>query len=410
MTSVGVGGHTRRGSGRFTAMVLALVASAVFAGTAAAAPAPPPGGSNLFATSRSVAISAARVRLSLYVRDHPADVAAVEPVACPLVAPEAIAAAAAATSGSRAVDLRLYLDPWTAQTSANPELRPASATPGVEVGLPIVTCGGGRPDDPALTRPSLFAISLRSGVAFRDVARVYGVEPALPVAASGIGGQMSGSCLAASVTGVCVTVWSSGSLVLGMTLDGPRGAVNPATPADLLTGSIPEIVNNLAVQIAPARGCDSGSILADTGVALIGEPVCHGGWAMSSGAECPADGPCPTRLLFQVDPSGWRSMGSVDVTCAETLAPFGMTGNTARQFTNPCDANAPVLQYRSARPGSVGHNTRAIQIALVSLGYVMPVDGRYGPLTQAAVLDYQTRNGLSVDGIAGRQTQGSLGI
>src|SRR5690349_18080122 len=37
-----------------------------------------------------------------------------------------------------------------------------------------------------------------------------------------------------------------------------------------------------------------------------------------------------------------------------------------------------------------------------------PVDGRFGPLTAAAVRRYQDRDGLAVDGIAGPRTQAAL--
>ncbi|MCL1851975.1 MAG: peptidoglycan-binding protein [Peptococcaceae bacterium] len=41
--------------------------------------------------------------------------------------------------------------------------------------------------------------------------------------------------------------------------------------------------------------------------------------------------------------------------------------------------------------------------------YPGPVDGLYGPLTKAAIRDYQYRNGLEVDGIVGPNTWASLG-
>jgi peptidoglycan hydrolase-like protein with peptidoglycan-binding domain len=42
---------------------------------------------------------------------------------------------------------------------------------------------------------------------------------------------------------------------------------------------------------------------------------------------------------------------------------------------------------------------RDIQAALYRKGYSAgPADGRLGPRTQAAIRDYQSRNGLEVDG------------
>lgn len=64
---------------------------------------------------------------------------------------------------------------------------------------------------------------------------------------------------------------------------------------------------------------------------------------------------------------------------------------------------------------AVGRNvssqsTQWIQTRLNQLGgYKLAVDGVYGPATTAAVIDWQRKHGLQVDGIAGAQTVASLG-
>ena len=70
----------------------------------------------------------------------------------------------------------------------------------------------------------------------------------------------------------------------------------------------------------------------------------------------------------------------------------------------------PIPERTNIEPGSSGQRVAQLQIALVGLGYPIAVDGEYGPRTEAAVRDFQQRNGLAVDGIAGPQTQESLGI
>ena len=87
-----------------------------------------------------------------------------------------------------------------------------------------------------------------------------------------------------------------------------------------------------------------------------------------------------------------------------------MTAVTAQQFTPICDRNDPALRVGTIQPGRPGCAGCALQIALVNLGYDMPVDGRYGPITESAVVDFQIDNGLTVDGITGRQTRTALGI
>jgi peptidoglycan hydrolase-like protein with peptidoglycan-binding domain len=52
---------------------------------------------------------------------------------------------------------------------------------------------------------------------------------------------------------------------------------------------------------------------------------------------------------------------------------------------------------------------RRLQLRLRALGYSPgPVDGRYGRLTQNAVLRFQRASGIAADGVAGPQTQGLL--
>ena len=63
--------------------------------------------------------------------------------------------------------------------------------------------------------------------------------------------------------------------------------------------------------------------------------------------------------------------------------------------------------------GYQSHNgssaVKALQRRLISLGYAPgPVDGRYGPLTEHAVIAFQAAHGLRVDGIAGPLTLAAL--
>lgn len=66
-------------------------------------------------------------------------------------------------------------------------------------------------------------------------------------------------------------------------------------------------------------------------------------------------------------------------------------------------SNYPTVQY-----GSYGDTVRQLQQALNQVGYSLDVDGGFGTKTRAAVIDYQKKNGLRVDGVAGSETMGSL--
>lgn len=73
--------------------------------------------------------------------------------------------------------------------------------------------------------------------------------------------------------------------------------------------------------------------------------------------------------------------------------------------------NAPPL-----RRGATGEAVIVLQQALIDLGFTMPIstarsvvpDGQYGPETEATVRAFQAANGLSADGIAGRDTLGLM--
>lgn len=72
----------------------------------------------------------------------------------------------------------------------------------------------------------------------------------------------------------------------------------------------------------------------------------------------------------------------------------------------PVYANAAVLKY-----GSRGKDVTALQTKLKRWGYYTgSVDGVFGPKTLSAVKYFQRKNGLTVDGIVGKQTAAALGM
>jgi peptidoglycan hydrolase-like protein with peptidoglycan-binding domain len=72
--------------------------------------------------------------------------------------------------------------------------------------------------------------------------------------------------------------------------------------------------------------------------------------------------------------------------------------------TAPTSTSGEMLQS-----GSSGPAVRQLQEALKAAGFDPgPIDGVYGPLTEAAVRAFQSSVGISVDGIAGPITQSKL--
>ena len=64
--------------------------------------------------------------------------------------------------------------------------------------------------------------------------------------------------------------------------------------------------------------------------------------------------------------------------------------------------------YNQISYGSTGSDVKKLQELLNQNDYNLDVDGSFGPKTQAAVKDYQNKNGLKVDGIVGTNTWGAL--
>ena len=68
---------------------------------------------------------------------------------------------------------------------------------------------------------------------------------------------------------------------------------------------------------------------------------------------------------------------------------------------------SPALALKSSTlcRGSKGENVRQLQQALINLGYLSgKADGKFGPVTEQAVIQFQKANNLTADGLAGTKT------
>lgn len=68
------------------------------------------------------------------------------------------------------------------------------------------------------------------------------------------------------------------------------------------------------------------------------------------------------------------------------------------------------LKSNVLKKGSKGEKVAALQRLLVKRGYTLTVDGSFGSQVDAAVRDYQSKNGLAVDGTVGPQTFANLAV
>ena len=64
--------------------------------------------------------------------------------------------------------------------------------------------------------------------------------------------------------------------------------------------------------------------------------------------------------------------------------------------------------YRVLKKGCKGEDVRLLQEKLNAKGYNLKTDGIFGQITTGAVMDYQKKNNLVVDGIVGSQTLKAL--
>ncbi len=205
-----------------------------------------------------------------------------------------------------------------------------------------------------------------------------------------------------------------------------NGIVGPETHALLGTGPNPPLPPTTTTTTTttpaapmtpgPPRACTVEAIAADTGLTVASIAECAGGWTLGLlTTTCPLhpeepDVECEAGDLFHVTEDGWVHDGTVYPYCADYLAANeGISIHTALTWAPVCGGD-PIPERTNIEPGSSGQRVAQLQIALVGLGYPIAIDGEYGPRTEAAVRDFQQRNALAVDGIAGPQTQESLAI
>lgn len=83
-------------------------------------------------------------------------------------------------------------------------------------------------------------------------------------------------------------------------------------------------------------------------------------------------------------------------------------GTAVFSDTQPKTGNPYQEPTKNVRLNSKGNDVRWLQYELNRQGYKLIVDGVAGNLTIGAVMDFQKKNGLTVDGIVGEKTRAAL--
>ncbi len=110
------------------------------------------------------------------------------------------------------------------------------------------------------------------------------------------------------------------------------------------------------------------------------------------------------KKLYELAPNGVAINGKIyQEQAAATQAPVVYVTPAPQTQTQPASGG-----YIKLKRGDEGDLVRAMQNALVKLGYLSKADGVYGDGTRSAVKRFQQAQGLEVDGIAGQDTQARL--
>ena len=89
----------------------------------------------------------------------------------------------------------------------------------------------------------------------------------------------------------------------------------------------------------------------------------------------------------------------------------GISGNVdLNQIYGVAAVTSYPVPARTLRKGNRGDDVKWLQQRLNVYGAGLAVDGDFGPVTEAAVREYQLRHGLAVDGIVGPVTRKALGV
>src|SRR3954468_7718373 len=114
-------------------------------------------------------------------------------------------------------------------------------------------------------------------------------------------------------------------------------------------------------------------------------------------------------LLLRMDRCKQPGAGSVSSVAPSAGPPEGERVPFSRILSGGIALAVGCLLVFSA-PVIAGPKVAAVQVALKRIGlYSATVDGVRGPLTKAAIVHFQRRRGLSVDGVVGPRTRRAFG-
>lgn len=106
--------------------------------------------------------------------------------------------------------------------------------------------------------------------------------------------------------------------------------------------------------------------------------------------------------------SAFTMQGATAQTAPAAPAHTSSTASTAAATTLPTTKSTALSAGATLFSGVRGERVSALQASLNDHGARLAVDGVFGSKTNAAVRDFQSANGLRVDGRVGPETRGAL--
>ena len=104
---------------------------------------------------------------------------------------------------------------------------------------------------------------------------------------------------------------------------------------------------------------------------------------------------------------GVAKRGDINLNTAHHVNITVDNGENAGAETNQKEG-VYMFEVGMVQVGSIGNDVKLLQQLLCYHGYGLAVDSEFGNITKSAVMEYQKKNGLVVDGIVGEQTWKNL--
>jgi hypothetical protein len=189
--------------------------------------------------------------------------------------------------------------------------------------------------------------------------------------------------------------WDADVRVPGRTA--PRPAASPARPPDVAAAPDPHMA---AHEATVRRRRAVGLVVA---LLLVSGLI----WLAVAAFGGDSDGRAVTTTPTTVEQQPTTTTPTR--TTPETTPPETTPPETTPPETTTPPPAETIPEDERLELESMGDSVEQLQVTLKELGFDPgPADGDFGPLTQAAVVAFQTANGLDPDGVVGPITAGAL--